>query len=259
MSDFLRRQRIAHATKLVVLAAAAMATLLPVVWIWLTAFGVSPTSSATRSVSPWIHSSELYGRMVVWAIRTAVCQLRGHNRSSRDAVVSLSALGGYGLTRFTFKGNRLILYFFIIGLTVPFQAIMIPLFFNLRDAGLLGTYWAMILPSIALGLPLGIFLMRAFYRGLPRESSTPRWSTAAQSSARSSGRAPAHQTARIRPGHLPDSAHVERVSPAPALPAERRTPTGLNGPGGIPGAVLIRLQPLFAGITIVTIPVVSST
>ncbi len=52
---------------------------------------------------------------------------------------------------------------------VPFQSIMIPLFYILRDLGLLGTYWAMILPSIVVGLPFGIFFMRAFFLRLPDE------------------------------------------------------------------------------------------
>ncbi len=46
---------------------------------------------------------------------------------------------------------------------------MIPLFYILKDIGFLGTYWAMIVPSIALGLPFGIFLMRAYFAGLPQE------------------------------------------------------------------------------------------
>ena len=44
---------------------------------------------------------------------------------------------------------------------------MIPLFYILRDIGVLGTYWAMILPQTAISLPFGIFFMRAFFSGLP--------------------------------------------------------------------------------------------
>lgn len=170
MLDFRRRQRIAHTTKLVVLLAAAMATLLPVVWIWLNSLrsqsdiirdpvGLPTDPQFSNFTDAW--SSGRFGRLFINSVIITLPVV--------IAVVSLSALAGYGLARFNFRANMLVLYSFILGLTVPFQAIMIPLFFNLRDAGLLGTYWAMILPSIALGLPLGIFLMRAFYRGLPRE------------------------------------------------------------------------------------------
>jgi ABC-type glycerol-3-phosphate transport system permease component len=85
------------------------------------------------------------------------------------AVVTLASLAGYAFARLRIPGGGILFYVFLLGLMVPFQSIMIPLFYILRDLGLLGTYWAMILPMTALGLPLGIFLMRAFFTGLPGE------------------------------------------------------------------------------------------
>jgi ABC-type glycerol-3-phosphate transport system permease component len=84
-------------------------------------------------------------------------------------VVILSAMAGYGFARYRFWGHQVIFYAFLIGLMVPFQSIMIPLYFNIKNLGLLGTYWAMILPAIGLGLPFGIFLLQSFFRGLPHE------------------------------------------------------------------------------------------
>lgn len=84
-------------------------------------------------------------------------------------VVLLSAMAGYGFARHRFWGREFVFYAFLIGLMVPFQSIMIPLYFNIKSLGLLGTYWAMILPAIGLGLPFGIFLMQSFFRGLPQE------------------------------------------------------------------------------------------
>jgi raffinose/stachyose/melibiose transport system permease protein len=83
--------------------------------------------------------------------------------------VGLAALAGYGLARFRLPGGQVIFYIFLLGLMVPFQSIMIPLFYILKDLGFIGTYWAMIVPSVALGLPFSIFFMRAFFMGLPYE------------------------------------------------------------------------------------------
>ena len=58
---------------------------------------------------------------------------------------------------------------FLLGLTVPFQSVMIPMYYLLRDFHMLETYWAFIMPGIAIRLPFGIFLMRGFFRGLPPE------------------------------------------------------------------------------------------
>lgn len=86
-------------------------------------------------------------------------------------VVVLSCLAGYGISRFRFPGRNLMFYTILLGLTVPFQSVMIPLFYQLLAMGLLSTYLAVILPGIAFGLPFGIFLMQAFFEDLPRELS----------------------------------------------------------------------------------------
>ncbi|MGH2616800.1 MAG: carbohydrate ABC transporter permease [Thermomicrobiales bacterium] len=82
-------------------------------------------------------------------------------------VAACSALAGYALAKLTFHGREPVFYALLAGMMIPFQAVMIPLYYQLRDLGLLGTYLAGILPLIALGLPFGIFLMRAFILNLP--------------------------------------------------------------------------------------------
>lgn len=84
-------------------------------------------------------------------------------------VILLASLAGYGLARLRFRGSNFVFILFLLGLMVPFQSIMIPLFYILKDIGFLGTYWAMIVPSIALGMPFSIFFMRAYFSGLPQE------------------------------------------------------------------------------------------
>ena len=84
-------------------------------------------------------------------------------------VVLLSCLAGYALALLPLPGRDVLLVVFLLGLMVPFQSVMVPLYYLLRDINLLETYWAFIVPGIALRLPFGIFLMRGFFRGLPPE------------------------------------------------------------------------------------------
>src|SRR5215210_7143758 len=87
--------------------------------------------------------------------------------------VVLSVLAGYALARLYLPGKNIIFLVFITGLMIPFFSVMIPLFYELKAMNLLGTYAAVVLPAIAgaagFGVPLGIFLMRAFYMDLPEE------------------------------------------------------------------------------------------
>ena len=82
-------------------------------------------------------------------------------------------LAGYGLARLDFPGRTVVFFAFILGIIIPFYSIMIPLYFQLDAMGLLGSPLAVILPGIAgvqgFGLPLGVFLMRAFFMDLPSE------------------------------------------------------------------------------------------
>lgn len=81
--------------------------------------------------------------------------------------IAISSLAGYAFARVSFWGKGALLFLFLFGLTVPFQAKVIHLYYVLMSLRLLDNLWGIILPSI--GGPFGIFLMRAFFLQLPNE------------------------------------------------------------------------------------------
>jgi raffinose/stachyose/melibiose transport system permease protein len=83
--------------------------------------------------------------------------------------VAISALAGYGLGRLQFFGRGAIYALILIGLTIPLQIALIPLFINLKALGLLNTPWALIGPYTAFGLAFGTYIMKGFFEELPRE------------------------------------------------------------------------------------------
>ncbi len=88
---------------------------------------------------------------------------------STFVTVALSALAGYGLGRLRFAGRRFIYGFILIGLTIPLQIALIPLFINLKALNLLNTPFALIGPYTGFGLAFGIFVMKGFFEKLPKE------------------------------------------------------------------------------------------
>lgn len=88
---------------------------------------------------------------------------------STVVTVALSALAGYGLGRLRFAGRRFIYGFILIGLTIPLQIALIPLFINLKALNLLNTPFALIGPYTGFGLAFGIFVMKGFFEKLPKE------------------------------------------------------------------------------------------
>ena len=81
----------------------------------------------------------------------------------------VSSLAGYAFARLRFPGQRLILYGLLVGLTIPVAAIIIPLYVTMRDFRLLDSYGSVIVADIALAAPIFVFIMRAFFKDLPRE------------------------------------------------------------------------------------------
>ncbi|MET4781310.1 carbohydrate ABC transporter permease [Glaciihabitans sp. UYNi722] len=81
----------------------------------------------------------------------------------------ISCLAGYALATMRVPGGRLILGVLLVGLVLPYEVTVLPLYQMLSGWGLINTYWALILPQIGLSVPLGVFWMRAFFRSVPEE------------------------------------------------------------------------------------------
>ncbi len=84
-------------------------------------------------------------------------------------ILMLSAMTAYVLARFPFPGNRVIFYAFMAGLLFPVFLALIPLFFLVKDLGMLSTYHGLILVYVAYSLPFSVFFMTGFFRTLPSE------------------------------------------------------------------------------------------
>lgn len=81
--------------------------------------------------------------------------------------VIFSALAGYSFARLNFRFKNVLFLIILITMLIPPQVNIIPLFFLMREMHLIDTYQALILPGLFGGF--GIFLMRQYFLGLPKE------------------------------------------------------------------------------------------
>ena len=81
----------------------------------------------------------------------------------------ISFMAGFALSKIQFRGNKKILSYFLLGLMLPFQVALIPLFTIFSKMGILNTYPAVILPQIAFSLSYSIQLFYSFSKFLPDE------------------------------------------------------------------------------------------
>jgi ABC-type glycerol-3-phosphate transport system permease component len=84
-------------------------------------------------------------------------------------ILVFSTLAAFAFSTLQFRGKNLLFATLLIGLTVPLDILIIPLFYDLLDMKLLNTYWALILPQAAASMPFGILLLRSFMEDIPRE------------------------------------------------------------------------------------------
>lgn len=81
--------------------------------------------------------------------------------------VIFASLTGYAFARLNFKYRNALFLLFLITMLIPPQVNIIPLFFLMREMHLIDTYQALILPALFGGF--GIFLMRQYFLGLPKD------------------------------------------------------------------------------------------
>lgn len=91
-----------------------------------------------------------------------------------SVIVSLVTMGftlvvdapiAYAFAKIPFRGKTVLFWIVMAGMMVPFQVLVIPLYLQFNAYGLVNTLSAAIMPRLA--LPIGIFILKQFYEGIP--------------------------------------------------------------------------------------------
>jgi raffinose/stachyose/melibiose transport system permease protein len=83
-------------------------------------------------------------------------------------ILAIAVPGGYALSKKS-RVTDILFFFFLAMIAVPPPAVLIPLFYTVRNLGLGNTYLGLILPYIAFNVPFSVVLARAFFKSFPRE------------------------------------------------------------------------------------------
>ena len=89
--------------------------------------------------------------------------------SASAIVLTLLAafMATYAMTRMVWKGRKMMNKFFMLGLTIPIHASIVPIYVSLSKLHLLSTYWAVIIPYSAFSLSMGILICTGFMGDIP--------------------------------------------------------------------------------------------
>ncbi|HHT07268.1 MAG TPA: carbohydrate ABC transporter permease [Clostridiales bacterium] len=146
-------------------------TVYPIFWLVIQSFKTNTAYLTTNKLSlpvrwytgnypfVWIQGNffTFFINSVIYSVVTVI------------AVVILSNMAGYAFAKIHFKITKLLHGLFIVGILLTLQSILIPLFLMVNAAGLYNTRWAVLIPYIALGLPMGVYLCTDFIKGIHDE------------------------------------------------------------------------------------------
>ena len=82
-------------------------------------------------------------------------------------IVLFSYVVGYILARVRFKLNRVLYAMFLMGMLIPVHSLLVPIYVVFRNCGLSNRWFTLLLPYVSFGLPMGIFLVEGYVKGIP--------------------------------------------------------------------------------------------
>ena len=81
----------------------------------------------------------------------------------------ITAMAAYAISRMIWKLKGFVFGFFSIGIMIPAQAALLPLFQVLDKLGLKGGYMGLLIPYIAGAIPMSVMILSGFFKGIPKE------------------------------------------------------------------------------------------
>ena len=86
---------------------------------------------------------------------------------SSFAATAVAALAGYSFSKFRYRGRKFVMGMFMMSQAFP-QAILLLAIYNMMNkAGLLGSYWALIISYVVFTLPVGTWTLKSYFDQLP--------------------------------------------------------------------------------------------
>jgi ABC-type glycerol-3-phosphate transport system permease component len=164
------RRRVGAITLYLVLSVALLIAFVPFLWvimtsvkgnaeIFLTPFALPKSPNWGNFVTAWVE-----GKFSTYFFNSVAISL-----PSVLLILFCGSLAGFAFARLRFWGNNAIFFAFLASTAISTNTIMIPLFLMIHNLGLIDTWWGVVAPIVGSHMPLGSFLMRAFFRGLPTE------------------------------------------------------------------------------------------
>jgi len=165
------RRRLGGVLRALLVAILVVVEVVPLLWLVLSSF---KSQSEFVNEPVWeLPSHWGFGNYAqAWTNGHVGQSIRNSLLATAPALVLIILLGtaaGFALEVMVWKGRHKVLLMFLVGIMIPSQMILLPLFRVYLQTGLSGTLWPLIITYTATGLPLTVFMMATYFRAIPRE------------------------------------------------------------------------------------------
>lgn len=166
-----RQLRVARWVSVFLVLAVLVVQTYPIVWIFVTSLRTPADFAASNPFSlPSAVTLDNYVR----AFERADLVLYFTNSlivagTSIFLLTALSMMAGYAIRILGFRFSNGVLALFLIGIIVPIQVVLIPLFIAYRDVGILDSFAALVIPMVGFAMPMSVYLFVAFFSFIQHE------------------------------------------------------------------------------------------
>lgn len=166
----IRNTRAHLPVSILITAAIAVFALLPLYWIFVTSLKV-PGTEFRLPLEYWPAevSFESYRQVLGegFRVQRAILNSLFVSTTAMIGTLFLGSLAAYTMARLRFHYRFSSLLFIQAAGMIPPIIVIGPTFVLLKNLGLLGSLWAMVLPNMAYGVPLAALLMTGYLSGIP--------------------------------------------------------------------------------------------
>jgi multiple sugar transport system permease protein len=162
------REKLRAGSLLGVLIVGAFIMFFPFLWTLSTSLSPGAGLDATPNLVPDDPSFAAYQKLFAETpFARVIANSLGLAAVTTLLQLTTSALAAYVFSRLPFPGRGVVFAVYLATMMIPIQVLIVPLFVQMRDFGLVDTYLGVLLPSIA--NVFGVFLLRQAMNAVPRE------------------------------------------------------------------------------------------
>lgn len=148
----------------------SLSCIFPLVWILYSSLKVKrefnkdiislPTDPTIQNFIDVLTNPDYHiGDSILNSVRTTVISVA--------LIVFFGFIVGYFLARIRFKGSKIIWLMLLMGMLIPVHSLLVPIYVVFNRTGLSNQWFTLIIPYVAFGMPIAVFLCQSFIKEAP--------------------------------------------------------------------------------------------